>query len=552
VAFFKALAAIGIGRDELADVSNESLIRIEKKLIAEQKLNNSISKNDVETVLRVLKDYPDVLKEVARYNCFYGILTGYDAEYIDTLAHYSPEQADRIKLVVSNYFNDEIIEYINVNLAQNNWNNIRVLLHYRIFFNNDIIKVLTTRLEAKMEFGITTLQQGGAYINFIKKIDYIGDKEFYFTLGDVDKRHFLRLIVTMIDLINLSPAYLSDRKFFPQVKQAMQWYDTSNTVLVKKLGLQKIQQHVATGRSRGQVSTARTFYFIIVVMIVTYNLSRSCNNQTSYNPTFVTATSPWSNIYDSEAGEHIDSVRQIQRDKMEDFAEARLYPVNYPVDTLKAGLVKINKYGNPFALDIFSGSYNYVKNRVPRIAIVNNTHKECVVIAYFRERFDVSLNAYTRIDNVNSIDIYAFYIPPHDSINVDKKMELLRFYMGQKLAAFNTYRQHVYPDSLDAKFSKFTPADSMLFSKAFFGEDALVNKHARTKKLSLLTISQPSQTSYLLSWTGNTPLYQETDWMADVTGKYPDSIDTKKPLLLELKNQPATKSEIRVNSFIYK
>ena len=92
----------------------------------------------------------------------------------------------------------------------------------------------------------------------------------------------------------------------------------------------------------------------------------------------------------------------------------------------------------------------------------------------------------------------------------------------------------------------------MLFSKAFFGEDAPVNKHAKTKKLSVLTISQPSPNSYLLSWTGNTPLYQHEDWISTVTNKYADSIDSKKPLLLDLKNRPATKSEIEVNSFIYK
>src|SRR5471030_1342600 len=97
-----------------------------------------------------------------------------------------------------------------------------------------------------MEFGIATLQQGGPYINFIKKIDYISDKEFYFTLGDIDKRHFLRQIVTMIDIVNQNPNYLSQKKFFPQMKQAMRWYDTANAALVKKLGLSANWQPAST------------------------------------------------------------------------------------------------------------------------------------------------------------------------------------------------------------------------------------------------------------------------------------------------------------------
>lgn len=552
MAFFKALAAIGIGRTELADVSGESLIRIEKKLIAEQKLNNSISKNDVETVLRVFKDYPDVLKEISRYDCFYGILTGYDAESIDTLVRYPPEQASRIKLVVSTYFTDELTDYINVNLSQNNWNNIRVLLHYRIFFNTDILKTLTTRLEAKVEFGIATIETGRPTTELLKKLDYLRDKDFYFTLGEVDKRYFLKVLVKMIDLVKQNQGWAPKSRFFSEAKQAIRWYDIKNAALANKLGVQ-VRQQTTAPTYRRSVSPARAIYFVIIIVVMLYNFSHSCNNSSQASIPYITARNPWSGDQNAAPPGNLDSTRQLQRDKMARFVEARINPINYPVKNWEPDTSKTKKYADPFDLDIFSGSYHYVQNKVPRIAIANNTDKECVAIAYFRQRYDTQLKAYTGNDNINSIDIYAFYIPPHDSINVDMKMELLRFYMGKKLAVFDSYRGHNYPDSLDNKFSVVTRADSMLFSKAFvpLRKDGKVNKTNGWKKASLLTINQPTAESYLITWTGETPLCQFTNWVADVTDKHPDSLSLQKPLLLDLKNPPPANVDGQVNTFIY-
>lgn len=551
MAFFKALAAIGIGRTELADVSGESLIRIEKKLIAEQKLNNSISKNDVETVLRVFKDYTDVLKEISRYDCFYGILTGYDAEYIDTLARYPPEQASRIKLVVSTYFADELTDYININLSKNNLNNIRVLLHYRIFFSADILKTLTTRLEAKVEFAIASIEPDRPTAELLKKLDYLRDNDFYFTLGEVDKRYFLRVLVKLIDLIKQKQGYAPQTRFFREAKQAIRWYDRSNAALAGKLGIQ-IRQQTTAPTYRKSVSPARTIYFVIIIVVMLYNFSHSCNNSSASAP-YITARNPWSGDQNALPPGNLDSTRQLQRDKMARFVEARINPVNYPVKGWEPDTSKTKKYADPFDLDIFSGSYHYVQNNVTRIAIANNTDKECVAIAYFRQRYDTQLKAYTGNDNVNSIDIYAFYIPPHDSINVDMKMELLRFYMGKNLAVFNSYRGHNYPDSLDNKFSIVTRADSMLFSKAFIvsRKDSKVNKANGRKRPSLLTINQPTPESYRLTWTGETPLYQFTNWITDVTDKHPDSLSRQKPLLLDLKNQPRANVDGQINTFIY-
>ncbi len=553
MAFFKALAAIGIGRSELVGISNESLIRIEKKLTAEQKLNNSISKNDVEKALRVIKDYPDVLQEISRYDCLYGILTGYEADYIDTLVRYPPELTERIKLVVSDYFTDELTDYINLNLSHNNWNNIRVLLHYRIFLNNAIIKTLSTRLEAKMEYALAFVQQGNTHADLEKKINYIRDKEFYFTLGDADKKYFLKVIVRLIDLIKQNPGYTLQSGFFVDTRRAMRWYDINNQALANKLGIRVNPQQKP--HFNPHFSGIRILYLIIVLAVPIVNLMRSCNT----NATYITPKKPWSSAQNIEEAGERDSVRQDQRLKMEDFVEARIHPVNFPIDSLKTASGNIKKYQSPFGLDIFEHDYTVIKNGLPAIGIVNRTGKECVVIAYYREQYNYNQKTYQPLDYDSTINIFPLYIPAHDSISIDLKMTLLRFYMGQRLTAFKSSPRYHYPDSTDLKFSRFTQADSMLFSKAFWiNNQNSVNsrwsqsgtKNKWRKKMTLLTITQPSPDSYRLSWTGGTPLLEYSNNIYQRAGKRTDSATNKKPLLYDLKNQPRPVVKNQINSFI--
>ena len=109
--------------------------------------------------MRVIKDYPDVLGIIGQYDCFYGILSGYEAEHLDILKKHSGEETERIQFVVANYLHSEILHYINLNLGSNNWNNLRVLLHYKIFLAPEIIKVLIDRLDGKLTYTINVIRE---------------------------------------------------------------------------------------------------------------------------------------------------------------------------------------------------------------------------------------------------------------------------------------------------------------------------------------------------------------------------------------------------------
>jgi hypothetical protein len=521
VPFFKPLLSIGVTIADLSGISEEGRIRIEKKLIAEQRLNQTFAKNDTEQILKVLKDFPDVLREVASYNCFYGILTGYDAEFIDTVKRYSAAENARIQHVVSDYFRDELIEYINLNISANNWNNVRVLLHYRQFLSAGIVKIISVRLEQKIEYALALISKQPQHGTLRSEIGWFNTDEFYQMLGETSNRDFVQPIVKIIDTIQRNKQYTAGTAYFDKLLKALYNYDYQNKVLRQVIA----SAHIKNGALKSKTYTLWAIMLIMIVGPFVVVFSTSSDNSNNEN-TYTQSGEPGSDLNFGRSTD--DSLRGDQKLKMEHFVEARIYPLNYPIASWKTSKIVTFKYMEPFSLDIFHHAED-IRNKTDSLVIWNKTGKECVVIAYFKRVYNAVTKKYIANSYNNMLTIYALYIPPGESVSMDFRMQLLRFYMGKRLASFNTYKDHIYPDTGDLKFSKFTSADSMLFSKGFVFYYADSLKAKRT----VLTISQPSVYSYQLSWTGKVPLTQYVGFAGEISGKYLDSAMIDKPLILD-------------------
>jgi len=544
VPFFKPLLSIGITIADLSEITEEQRIRVEKKLIAEQRLNQTFSKNDIEQILKVLKEFPDVLKEVARYDCLYGILTGYDAEFIDTLKRYSTVENARMQYVISNYFRDELISYINNNVAANNWNNVRVLLHYKQFLTPEVIKILCVRLEQKIDYALGLIARQPKHSILKKEVGYINSEDFYNTLGVTSNRYFVQPILRILDTITRYKDYTARTVFFKKLLLSLYNYDFYNKALrqaIHSAYLKYGQSNRAAYITWGIIILIVVLFFGLIIRAASRDSDKRVNRWAwaSNNPGFGNI----GGFY------NIDSMREDQKIKMEDFIEARLYSLDYPFTSWKSGRILTYKYMQPFALDIFNNGYEAIRNKTDSIVIRNNTDNECVAIAYFKSTYDSDAKVYKRTDNDMFI-LYALYIPPGDSINMDFRMELLRFYMGRHLASFNTYKGYIYPDSADLKFAKFTPADSLLLSRGF----VFYSPDTPQIKRTVLTISQPNDHSYQISWTGRKALNQYVGFVGAVTNEYLDSATMTKPLLLDVYGKPTRIGEHqlveKINAFM--
>ncbi|MCR8559680.1 hypothetical protein KXD93_18635 [Mucilaginibacter sp. BJC16-A38] len=524
----RALESIGLTREHLTGINNDEIIRIEKKLTAESRLNEELTKNDVSRIIKLLKDYPDVLHWLCQYQCLYGILVGVDAEEIDTVRRHPAAEAERIRQVIAAYFYDDVLTYINLNFSGNapNWNNLRVLLHYKALLPINILNVVFQRLQNKIDFGLNELKKHTGQSEFNNNCRFLADKVFFMLLSDVDLKYFERYVYA-------TATYLKQNRknFKAQLLQdmviAMRYFNADDLKLDYFLRTITGNAVYYSTRSRSPWAPyVGVLFFLISLLRFCANVGNSSyvnnNRDVSYNSQ--------SQLYQKIAEEPnpMDSAKS----KMGRFVEARYFSLNYPLNSWREPIVKPAKYANPFTNDVFQFNNIGTRHNLNSLNIFNNTYNECVVIAYYRETYDIYVRKYTSVEDGYPPFMYAIYVPPGDSIKIDFKMSLLRFYMGRSLRGFNTYRNKSYPDSSDVKFAKFTPLDSLLFSRPFvFNGEKL--------KTQSIVISQPSADVYKLQWQGSGNLYpfkwQGPNYRTDQM----DSATNKKPLFLYV---PATKN----------
>lgn len=511
--FFKSLASVGVTRTELQNINEENLIRIEKRLLAEHRLNDTVTKNDIDQILTVVRKFPDVIRIIAGYDCFYGIFAGYDAERLDMIERYDKETMERIRFVIAEHLQDEIYQYINRAVNANNWNDARVLLHYRTFFTPVVFNIILSRFDSKMATALALMNTKPEHRVLEERVPFLLDNDFFLTLTEVDKRHFIDTVNAIIEFVTKNGAYTYRKPFFRKLLIAMSNYDPGNYALNRRIR-QTFFEYGRNPNKRYGITAG-------IVLLLLFLLIRACSGPTNYQP----RQNRWKPESESSLGDKPYQSEQMHID-MQNFVEARMYPLNYPVNSWNSETL-LYKYRNPFDLPVFSGDFQSIKHSDKKaVNIFNNTLNGCIALLYFNRYY----GRYAAFEQDNPTQIHALYIPPHDSIRVDFDMYLMRFYMGKRPAKFNAYRHYVYPDSTDTKFSKFTSADSLLFSKGI-----VFNRNDAYKEPSQnLIISQPNATTYKISWTGKFPFFLSRNWTED-KDREADTSSSKKALILDLK-----------------
>lgn len=497
LSFFKSLESIGIKRKDLQQISGQNLIRIEKKLISERKLNNTVSKNETEQILLILKDYQTEIRAISYYECLYSILTNRTPAYMDSLRFHTNDEVLRIRALLSGHFKEDLLIYIATNFKENKWNNLRILLQFRIFLSEEIIQQLIIRMQSKLDESLAVLNQMPAHKVLRQNVGYLRKKEIYLLMNEIHLTHFTPYIKLFLDFFLYHKKYTAGTPFFDYFLSSMLTYNIAD---------QRMQQRIvgAMLKQGGQVRFVYFAYGLIAVVLICFYLA--IPKRTNY---FKQRTNFWADKDSNGRDQYANSVHYLsaQQDlEMLNFVEARLNPVQH-TSSQSIPQVFIEKYGNPFRIALF-GYPSEIKNPVKQLVIKNLTENECVVLAYYHRFYNRQKKIYEPKNPNKLAKIYALYIPKNDSIQIDLEVAVLRFYMGKKLWGFNNYREFVYSDSLDRKFSVFNPVDSVLFRYGFaFDAENEIRSNQQT-----LAISQPDRSHYHLTWSGNSPLYRFTDY----------------------------------------
>jgi len=225
---FKHLELAGLDRIKLQSFSDEDIIPLEKKLLAENRLNNSISKNDIESVVTILKTYPEEVKILAKSEYFYTLLSGIDPERSSKLLVKTHGQVEKIKTFLFENFGEDLQNYLSRHIARSHWTNLITFLKYRKFLDQRILQPSIYKLEEKIELTLDELHNFPEEEELGAKMSFLKDPQFFSLLSSIDFKHFDGPVLNLLNFIKENTAYAS-KDFFFFMRTAIKGYKPSDS-----------------------------------------------------------------------------------------------------------------------------------------------------------------------------------------------------------------------------------------------------------------------------------------------------------------------------------
>jgi len=474
--FFSQLEKIGISREDIKSINGENIIRIEKRLLAESRLDGSIPKNDIYTIIEILNHYPEQIELIAQDDGLYNILANKrHTYYMHWDLIFRPEHRDKIYKLVNTYFTDSVVSFINTSIKNDSWYGLNILLQYKEFISPHMYQVLINRIDAKIEQAFAILQLRPSHRKLNQKLRYLIQEDFYTVLGLTDAPYFTKDINKLIAFIKNSDIYTDGRTYFDKMLHAMLAFKPNDQAFKAQI-LSVILKY--GGRKKNVVYTVVTIIVVVCSLVYLVMPKVPDKKQNKFQP----RTNYWESQKTNGVLEKIHYERMDLENNWLNFLEAREDMVDAdPVGHLQT--YRPEKYVNPFRLWIFSRYNDSIMNGNKKMYFFNDTYKECVLVLVNQQKADLP-------------KYHAVYVPPNDSIAINYDNYRIRIYTGRNLKSFNNYKEYVYKDSLDIKFSKVDNVDATLINHEFYIADTLYNK-PKTLRLSV-----PTPMAFDVSWDG--------------------------------------------------
>lgn len=215
---------LGITAVQLMELSDSELIRIEKKLKMEMRMNDRIDRNLIDRVLAVLKENRIELQRLyqTQYDGLRKVLTTPTKFWVfkvDQAPEYDPEFAQ----FLTRYFKDELQAYLDACLEDEHYKALHAVLQYHSIIGFELTQPLVGKMKQKMVFMTESVRMKSASLE--AKLTPGMNPFFYRCLNRLGGIQFES---EFRDLLNFSVDHLSDRKLKLRMLFSMGAYQSVN------------------------------------------------------------------------------------------------------------------------------------------------------------------------------------------------------------------------------------------------------------------------------------------------------------------------------------
>jgi len=467
---------LNLERGKFYQFSAEEIIKIEKRINVEKKLNPEIDNNVASNLVLALKNYPQVFDFLA--NDF--VLYNFFAKSKYPRSHFKSQKieidSEQIKAFIDEFLSEDLVLYFDKKMTQNAFDDMEYLLQSKEYFPQEVLYKIEKKAFSKLDFSVNQLDNLAvdmSHLNYLKhKIFY--DFLSHFSSPGMDEC-FTRFINKITAIYNKQPHWNFSSSVIISLSNYNAYSDELKELMLKNKKV--ANENIESKTSSSSTFSGKSIFFIIVfVLKVIWILSKCSSNQsnTIYQNNYDNGIYRNSNTinYQMPPSSAVDSVFEKETTKITAFKTYLTTPVSkiainsdYKLGNFKTGENPFtNVYANARTLDLNSSELMFKNNSDFDVVVLENAVKK------------------TSIGRINNFASRSYFIKSKESvaIRIDSEEEkVFNFYIGNALASFGKDADFKIFDAMNEyRFTKIPESASFIMDHDFkFGNDVTIDQN---------------------------------------------------------------------------
>ena len=268
-----------IDKNNILLFSSEDIIRIEKQVNVEKRINQDIDVNVANNLILALKEYRQELYFIVSNRILYNLFSKKNYSRHNFPAPQREYDSEKIQSFINQFLNDDLVLFFDQHLSQNKFDFINDIFDFKDCFPEDALFQLNKKLNGKVDAILVNLSQNNSAN--MPAISYVEYRSFYVLLSYFSSIEMDNKIRSLVNIV--SERYNANKQsdFYMTCISSMQGYVAYDPALTAILvGNREAVYSNSIDRGSSDSSSGfsgKTIFFIILAVIKILSLFARCH-----------------------------------------------------------------------------------------------------------------------------------------------------------------------------------------------------------------------------------------------------------------------------------
>ena len=268
-----------IDKNNILLFSSEDIIRIEKQINVEKRINQDIEVNVANNLILALKEYRQELYFIVSNRILYNLFSKKNYSRHNFPSPQREYDSEKIQSFINQFLNDDLVLFFDQHLSQNKFDFINDIFDFKDCFPEDALFQLNKKLNGKVDAILVNLSQNNSAN--MPAISYVEYRSFYVLLSYFSSIEMDNKIRSLVNIV--SERYNANKQsdFYMTCISSMQGYVAYDPGLTDIL-VSNREAVYSNSIDRGSSDSSsglsgKTIFFIVLAVIKILSLFARCH-----------------------------------------------------------------------------------------------------------------------------------------------------------------------------------------------------------------------------------------------------------------------------------